>query len=392
MSDRVPALVLGRGVTALGVIRDLGRQGLSVYLVGAHGNFAAASRYARAHPAAPNGDVPEATLEEFLERTGDRPMVLIPCSDAWTKAVSRLPGSLAHRFPASVPSAASVDDCVDKLRFSELLDRAELPHPTTLRIESAEDLDHVGAAAGVTYFLKPCQSQAFSGKYSVKAFQVASRAEAEGLWQRARDDGHAVLLQEYIPGPPTEHHFIDGFVDRRGRLCAAMARRRLRMHPPNFGNSTCSITVPLDEVRQAADDVARLVSVLSYRGAFSVELKRDPRDGVYKILELNARPWWYIHFANHCGLNISRMVYDDALGTPVEVVKDYKVGERCVFLRHDVRAAHRLIRGGEITAGRWLASLRGSSWPVFSWNDPRPYFADLAASLWSFLSGCGETR
>ena len=68
--------------------------------------------------------------------------------------------------------------------------------------------------------------------------------------------GMSVVLQEYIPGPCSEHHFVDGYVDRAGRVKALFARRRLRIYPPDFGNSTAMVSIPLDEVQQAVDSVA----------------------------------------------------------------------------------------------------------------------------------------
>lgn len=381
----VPALVLGRGVTALAVIRDLGRQGVPVYVLGAIGNFARASRYGRRHPAAAAGEPEEDRLPAFLERVTDPRLVLIPCSDAWAKAVANLPSTLARRFPASIAADSTIEKCVDKLPFASLLEQERLPHPITREIRGEADLVPVGVEPGATFFLKPRQSQAFALQYSTKAFRVSSRAEAAEKWRQATSDGHALMLQEYIPGPPTEHYFVDGFVDRRGRVCAALARRRLRMFPRQFGNSTCSVSIPIGDVEQAASDVKRLLQALNYRGAFSVELKRDLRDGLFKILELNARPWWYIGFSNYCGVNISRMCYDDALGEPIEIAASYRTGVPCVYLRHDLRAAQRMIGAGEITFREWVSSLRGAFWPIFSWNDPRPYFQDSDKSWRALL-------
>jgi len=48
---------------------------------------------------------------------------------------------------------------------------------------------------------------------------------------------------------------------------------------------------------------------------FSAEFKFDERDGLFKILEVNARPWWYVDFAARCGVDVCRMAYRDALAT-----------------------------------------------------------------------------
>ena len=69
-----------------------------------------------------------------------------------------------------------------------------------------------------------------------------------------------------------------------------------------------------------------MLHAVGYRGIFSGEFKRDPRDGRFKLLEINTRPWWFIDFAVRCGVDVCRMAYDDAQGLPVTAVSEYKVG------------------------------------------------------------------
>ena len=41
-----------------------------------------------------------------------------------------------------------------------------------------------------------------------------------------------------------------------------------------------------------------------YTGIFDAEFKRDPRDGVYKMIEINARSWWQNTHPSGSGPNI----------------------------------------------------------------------------------------
>ncbi len=371
-SSKPPALVLGRGVTALGVMRGLAGAGIAAYVIGARGNFVARSRHYQSHPLLGGGDLMEGELAPFLAKLADRPGVLIPCSDDWLRAVTSLPADLIERFPFSLPPASAIEDLTDKARFARLLTRMNLPLPDTWVLDDEDALDTLPDAAFQNTFLKPCNSQAFARAHGVKAYRPDSRGAAERLWRKAHREGHELILQAYIPGPPTEHFFIDGFIDRSGAAAALFARRRLRMHPLDFGNSTHLISIPLAEMQSAADDTLRLLGEIAYRGIFSVEFKRHPRDGQFKFLEINARPWWYIGFAHHCGVDVTRMAYEDALGRDVVAQSSYAVGERCTYLRYDVRAARSEIRGGRLRVGTWLKSLWGSNWPVFSWEDPAP--------------------
>jgi predicted ATP-grasp superfamily ATP-dependent carboligase len=144
------------------------------------------------------------------------------------------------------------------------------------------------------------------------------------------------------------------------------------MFPLDYGNSSLTVSVPLDDARDAADDVVRLLTGVGYRGVFSAEFKRDPRDGRAKLLEVNCRPWWFIGFAAHCGIDTTLMIYSDALGLPVASVDDYAVGERCVVVLLDARAYWRTRRSGEVSLRKLLRSWIGATPSTFAIDDPLP--------------------
>jgi D-aspartate ligase len=185
-------------------------------------------------------------------------------------------------------------------------------------------------------------------------------------------NGLSLIFQEYIPGPPRQHVFVDGFVDRGGRMIATFARRRLRMFPPDFGNSSYMVSIAPDEAAPAIAALERLLGNLSYRGVFSAEFKQDPRDGGFKILEVNCRPWWYVEFASRCGVNVCDLAYRDALEQPLTPPRRYRVGRACVYPYYDFFAAREEWRRGALSLLAWASSWLRAMQPVFRWADPFP--------------------
>ena len=175
-----------------------------------------------------------------------------------------------------------------------------------------------------------------------------------------------------MAGPPSNHVFIDGFRDGDGVVRALFARRRLRMYPPLFGNSSSMRSVAVQEVREAADHLTGLLRHVGYRGVFSAEFKQDARDGRFKLLEINTRPWWYVEFAARCGVDVCSMAYRDALAEPVESIDTYRTGVECVYPYMDYFACRELLRSGELSLGEWLRSWIGAVQPVFRRDDPWP--------------------
>lgn len=367
----VPAIVLGHGLTVLGVIRGLGRRGIKSYCHGPLQPMVTRSRYFRLL-SAQNASVDESRLADLLMTCHIERAVLIACTDRWVRAVAALPNSLTERFPSSGPSLETAGLLVDKLRFFELLSREQIPMPLTVPLATQADLERVDLSKIDGGFLKPVDSQGFGTHFKKKAFAFKGAAEGRARLTEAMEAGFAMILQEYIPGPPTEHYFLDGFVDRHGTTAAWFGRRRLRMFPPDFGNSTYLESVPLERLQPARESLERILRAVRYRGIFSAEFKRDPRDGVYKILEINARPWWYIGFAIDSGVNVAEMAYRDALGLPVATDSKYHPGRHYVFPPYDFHACRELRRTGVLSRWEWIRQWVGATQAVLVWYDPMP--------------------
>jgi len=315
-----------------------------------------------------------AELAAYLETLRFQKVVLIPCSDHWTRAIAQLPTHLRDRYPASVASAATVDIMTDKWRFAEMLERENLPRPKTIALHSYGELSGLPESSFENMFLKPLDSQKFSQLMGTKAFQLESRNHALAIMaevERSGKDGFPILLQEFIPGPAGSYFLVDGFVDRHGQTLGLIARRRHRMYPAPFGNSTLSETIRLDQVQGAIDTLERIWSATRYCGVFDAEFKYDERDGQFKIVEINARPWWFVEFATRCGVNLCQMSYRDALGLPVEPIRTYPAGRRCFYMLYDF-AAHRSLEPGLRGYFRWIRSVKGCDEIIYRWNDPGP--------------------
>jgi len=140
----------------------------------------------------------------------------------------------------------------------------------------------------------------------------------------------------------------------------------------------------LSDVPEAVSSLRRLLDGVGYRGIFSAEFKLDERDGLFKLLEVNVRPWWFAGFAASCGLDVCEMAYHDALGGDVEPVTRYAVGRRCVASRLDLESGLAEWRSGRLRLTAlfrsWIGAdlltlCRDDPWPgisgIFTWSKSR---------------------
>ena len=371
----LPVIVLSGGVTALGVMRAFGRRGIETYVHPDAHDYIRYSRWYRPLLAMDESETSRPTAESLrtaLERSGLASGLLCACSDDWNRAVAEYAEAPDPRFVSVVPRRSALNRLQDKGGLATLLQELKVPMPMTRLVHGVEDVADLPQSSDTFYFLKPTDSQRFLAHFGTKGMRVPTADEARRRLTDIVAAGMSVVLQEYIPGSFTEHYFVDGYVDREGRIKGLFARRRLRIYPPDFGNSTAMVSVALDEVSQAVDSVRRVLEAVAYQGIFSAEFKRDPRDGQFKLLEVNTRPWWFIDFAVRCGVDVCQMVYDDAQGKAVAPAEHYRVGATCVFPYYDFFAMQPLLRAGSMTWGRWAREILPALQPVSCWDDPVP--------------------
>ena len=368
--EKIPALIVGQTVTAVGTLRSLARVGIEAFTVTAPGEIVRHSRWYRPIPGH-EALLPEAIVEWLPDVVVDR-AVLFPCSDHAVWQASRIAEDVKDHISMSISSTAVLETLIDKGRFSDLLDRIHIPHPRTWVMDDGRISCSLPESVFTNAFLKPVDSQSFIRHFGIKAERVSSKQQAIRRLAEFSQKGFSMLLQEYVPGPARNHFFIDGFVDRHQEVKALFARQRLRMHPPDFGNSSYMVSVSLDEVEGAVSSVRCVLRETDYRGIFSAELKFDERDREFKILEVNARPWWYIEFAARCGVNVCEMAYFDALGENIGEVGEYRSGARLVYTIQDYFACRDSVRRREMTISAWIHAWLRSWRPIFAWDDPWP--------------------
>ena len=65
---------------------------------------------------------------------------------------------------------------------------------------------------------------------------------------------------------------------------------------------------------RSVDRGLALLAAFAYTGISQVEFKRDPRDGRYKLMEVNARLWQWHGLAGACGVDVPLIAFRDLTG------------------------------------------------------------------------------
>jgi len=391
MKDRENlAIVLGgSSVTSLGMCRTLGENGVSVFCVDDRRNETAFSRFCSGFYAIPGIEGSLRTLKSFfaeLDEVVEVLAVVFPASDLFCLNLVKLLGETSGKY-VFLANRQSVETLVNKERFYSSLMRAELPHPETF-FPLEDDFSEIERNLNYPVLVKPAVSQAFSRVFLVKCFVAKDRQELEKYLRLASEHRISVMVQQIIPGPPTNVYGIAGYVDRDSAPTGVFAYRRIRDWPHGCGCNSMIESIPVSKVEPLKKITIDYLRSLKYTGLFEAEFKKDEGDGAFKLIEINARSWWQNRFATVCGLNLVLMAYLDALGREIPAKETYRTGIRWTYACNDLQSAMTLFQSGNLSFFEWMSSYKGMvDYAYFAPNDPLPCILNLLFASQMYFKG-----
>jgi predicted ATP-grasp superfamily ATP-dependent carboligase len=285
--------------------------------------------------------------------------------------LSSLKDEMENEYAFMVPDKQVAETLVNKNRFYQSLDEKGIEHPKVIQGSADSDIRSIGRELGYQVFVRPSVTQDFSEVFEGrKGFVADSEAELLNQFARVRARNIKVLFQEVIPGPAANIYGIAGCFGHDSQPLALFGYHRMRGWPLLIGLNTLIESLPLSELRPQANLVAAYLRSIGYYGVMEAEFKLDPRDGRYKLLEINARSWFQNSFPTRCGLNIILKAYLDAVGTTTPYSEDYRAGVKWVNLLQDIAAS---VTEGEMMRSSWIRSLVGvEDNAFFDLSDPAP--------------------
>jgi D-aspartate ligase len=372
------AVVIGGDYQGLGIVRSLGRMGVPVCVVDDEHSISRFSRYATHSVRVPDLRQEKPTVETLL-RIGRslnlQGWVLFPTRDEIVAALARHRSSLSEIFRVPVPEWETVHWMLDKRNTYDLAKQLNIPFPKTWYPLTEKALDEIKSPFPLV--LKPAIKEHFFYATKAKAWRINSRAELHHMFRRASEltGPSEVLIQDMIPGDGRQQFSYCAFF-KDGKAIGSMVTRRRRQHPHDFGRASTFVeTIDLPALEALSN---RFLRNINYYGLVEVEFKLDPRDGQFKLLDINARTWGYHTLGTHAGVDFPSLLYRDQLSSPVEPCRG-RPGVSWVRLLTDVPTGLIDVAAGRLRLRDFCHSLRNYHIEaVFTSEDPVPGLVEFA--------------
>lgn len=374
----VPALLVKVGRYpihhgGLGVMRTLGRLGVSVYALSDRRYTPAVwSRYlAGILPWSATGQEDLAELALALAEAGrrlGRRAVAIAGDDEAAVLLAEQAIVLREHFllptvPPGLPRRLS-----SKRGLFESCQEHGIPTPRVVFPSSVDDL--VARARELTYPVVVKKVDTWSRLLMPDVPTTTIVTDERRLVARFGDAQvvGGLLLQEYIPQEHAEDWFAHLYADSGSQCLLNIGGRKLRSWPPAAG-WTAFATAESNPTLQAL--VERLCKETGYQGIADVDVRHDRRDGQFKLVDFNPRVGAQFRIAeNEAGIDVVRALHLDLTGRPVPLaaprrrlflVENLDYRARLAYRRRGLRVPA-VPRDGTPTVRGWWAA-----------DDPRPF-------------------
>ncbi len=359
----------------MGAIRSLGRLGVPVY--GVHENRwapAANSRFLQGRffwqPSPEDVAGVKAGLLQLAQRIG-RPAMLLTTDDAGAIFLAEHGEDLREWFVFPRPPAQLPRQLAGKFEMFQLCRDLGVPCPDTVVPQSPGEAYRFATAKGYPVIAKLTTPWHHGGAKLRSTVIISSRDELDVFLADCHGHDVGYMLQEFIPGGPGQDWFVHGYADSSATCRPIFTGVKERSYPAHAGLTSLGRAT---SNRRLADEMSRMVRAISYRGIFDLDLRFDPRDGQYKLLDFNPRLGAQFRlFQDSAGIDVVRAQYLDLTGAAIPTGEQVS-GRRFIVENYDPLCSLAYWRRGELDLKVWLASLRSideTAW--FARDDLRPF-------------------
>lgn len=367
------AIILSAHTLGLGVIRALGSMGVPIIAYSYQAmDVGHVSKYVRkavhcVHPEKDEVSFIELLLEHAKEDAGS---VLFPADDQTLSVVSRHKAILDQHYVVACTEWGVAEQFIDKKYTYALADRIGVPAPKTMIPASREEVEDYGRNVQYPCVVKPNIGHRFFAIFGKKMFRVDDYDQLLSAYDRAIGADVGVMLLELIPGDDTcgvnyNSYFIDG------EAVVEFTAEKVRLAPPNFGVPRVLVSKEIPEIIEPGRTILR---AMGFNGFSCTEFKKDERDGIYKIMDVNGRQNLSTLLSVKCGINFPWITYRHLAYGETPSPCNFRQGVYWIDFTKDVIFSLIKCRSERYSLSQYLRPyLEPHIFAILDWKDMRPF-------------------
>ena len=320
-TDFIPVL-LGSDVNVYGMARSFHEAyGIPSVAIGkGRLNATSNSRIVSVEVVEPNLEDDEVFCKTLIDFAGRYPkeqtLLLVPCGDNYIKLLVRNQDKLRPYYRFECISEELLMRLSIKESFYEVCTEHGFAFPKTTAC-SYENYKTVELPFDFPVIIKPSNSVAYWNckfPHKKKVFVAQNKEEFTAILNAIYGSSYKdhLILQEYIPGDDSQMRVMNCYCgsDKKVKLIA-LGQALLEEHSPEGIGSYAAIINTRDDA--LAQQMKDFLEGIGYVGFANFDMKLDPRDGKYKLFEMNLRQGRSSFFVTASGYNLAKWLADDVI-------------------------------------------------------------------------------
>lgn len=263
-------------------------------------------------------------------------LVLFPTDDLFIENLYKIRQEI-NKFAFLPFNPKNILSVSDKAIQYEYCEKLGIPYPKSLELKRHQDVSGLTKKLRFPIIIKPNKRE----DLKIKVFRSMIISSAEELksstnkLKKFYDKGVSFLASEIVPGD--SNGTIYAYVGYRSPKTKAILNdwvgKKLTQYPDDYGVFSSASNEAPNIVREQG---IKLLNGMDLYGISEPEFKYDPRDGDYKLMEINLRSMMWHRVGNLSGVYLQYTQWLDAIG---ESTPKYKQTEKIIhfsYLKHEI--------------------------------------------------------
>lgn len=317
--------------------------------------------------------------KQLKEKYGEK-LLIVPSSDTNLMFIQNHFEKLTPYFYQIGHTSFEQDrlDIINKHSCSKILDQGGVDVPQSFVCNKTEQIENICQKMSYPCVFKPTTKdygQSFYRKYDgFKAIECNDSSELRSHLEETVRCGFEVLVQEKIIfDSPYEEIPLYIYADKNSEIKMFSSAIKRHIYPFPYGTA---VELEICDFQELLETAKKVVKTIEWRGILMLEFIQDKKDSVWKVIEINTRPWLFVDFYRRFGLNyldyLNKDHNDNELGFN-SLSKDFKApyhidltGTLQSFTNDNKAVTIENIES-------WLTGIEGEiSFTLYDPNDPKP--------------------
>ncbi|MFC4653107.1 carboxylate--amine ligase [Lactococcus nasutitermitis] len=260
-------------------------------------------------------------LRDFIaqHKEDKKKYLLVACGDGYAQMASKYKEELSSFFEVPYIDYSLYQQLENKPDFYNICEKYNLPYPKTVLVTPESNIEELVESLTFPYpmILKPGNSISYLEVHfegQKKAFTIRDEAEMKLMLTRCYEAGYPdeMIIQDFIPGTDENMRVLNAYVgqDHKVRMMCLGHPLLEDPSPKAIGNYVAILPDYNEKVYQ---QIKEFLETIEYTGFANFDMKYDPRDGEYKLFEINLRQGRSSFYVTLNGYNLTRYLVEDRI-------------------------------------------------------------------------------